>query len=375
MLKIKRYGVIIRKQFPAVFILVILFYCQRISAEIAVSLEMPELGEGMGRLEALLAENIAPAMAEIDTSVVDLLEKPQLTGAFSTAVGLSSSLPLQGNGMVSSEYSLSLGSYASLYSYTFDTDALEERFSQLSEEDDFEFGVNIHLVNAGFYFPLRKLHPRSSGFVSLAYSDLSGEDIYVRSFFFQTALGHMPFRVKKLNRSFKWSPLYGQIAVSYSSSSLGTEFETGVIEEVFELDPDGNGPLIAQDVSIEIDPLVELGLESRIGTLTAAFSSGITLLDFLHCYIGAGISTAFGRTDIAVDSSDEITILGYLSGLIEEEGRFTISGSVEGSAPVVLLPYFFTGLQVDMSSLFLRIPFQYNPESGISSGISMGVSL
>ncbi len=353
----------------------IIFVCilSSLPADIAVDLEIPELGEGMEQLERVLTENIAPMASDMENTVTELLEKPLITGAFASAAGMTAVLPFQGSLFHGRRVTLSFGFFVSLYSETFDIETLTVRIEELSEEDDFPLGANIHAVNfsAAFSLPV----PGLTGLAAFSYSDISGEQLYVNNFSVQAGAGYSPFRDMQAGRAFSWSPLYFRAGAGYYSSRIGAYASTGIVTREFEADPDGSGPLIGQTISVEVDPTADISLLSRIGTFSAALSTGISLLDFFHLYAGAGALLSIGRTDIAVDYSSPITVLGYLAELVEEEGSIGVTGTVEGSEPLLLMPTLFTGIQFGIGPFLLHIPFSWQPPGGIAAGVSLGVSL
>lgn len=346
-----------------------------LQGEVDVDLRLPELGEGMAQLEALLAENIGPAVSDVETLVNETLDKPLLTLAVGNAVGLSSSMPMLGTLPNSSRYSLSFGGYTALYSYSFDVDALTERFAELTPEDDPEFGAGVTGVSANLTLPLEGVLRGLSLFASLAYSNLVDSEYSLKDLFAQAALGYTPFREVRGQDLFSWIPLHLQLGISFGYNRIGVQVEAGQISEEFEIDPDGGGPLVGQDVEVQINPVVDIGLESRIGTVSFALSTGLRLLDWFSFYLGSGGVISFGRTDIGVESTGEIVVVGYLSKLIEEQGVYSIDGAVEGSSPQALMGYFFGGFQWEISRMFTNVLLLYHPTTGLSGGISLGVSL
>jgi len=363
------------KYYPAGISFFLFISLGSLAAEISITATMPTLGPGMARLEALLSESLGPSLAEVENTFNDLLDKPELTGAFSTASALNGTLPLQGSLVRASEYSFAFGSYGTLYSNTFDADSLNDQFSDMEEDDDFTFGVNLLLVNTSFTLPLDQLISHTTGYLSLAYADLSSEDYYLKNFFVQAALGYPVLKEIRRRKLLVWTPLYGQCGLSFAYSKIGALVDAGTITDNFELDPDGSGPLLPQNVSVQIEPSGDVGLETHMGTLSFSLSSAISLLETFHYYVGAGISFSLGRTDISVESFENITVLGYLSNLIEKDGSVRVSGNVDGSRPEAVLTYFYTGIQLDVSSIFLNIPFSFSPGSAVSTGLSVGISL
>jgi len=346
-----------------------------LQAEVRIDIIVPQLRDGMEELEALLAENVGDAALEIEKYVNDFLEKPELTRAFGSATGLTASLPAVGLQPLASSWSFSLGSYASLYSYTLRFDLLSDRLSSLDPEDDFEFGGSVRIINGSFTAPLERVLPRLSLFASVAYADVESDYFFLKDFYLQSSLGYGIFDDREYRSGFKWSPLYLQSGAGFAYHSIGAFIPLGEITREFEADPDGAGPLPPQDVSILLDPDLGIGMQSAIGVLTFSLSTGLSLFDTFHVYAGTGCTVAFGRTDIVLTGDNEVAVLGYLGELVEEPGSVNVGGSVEGSAPHPFTGYLFTGVQLDISKMFIAVPLLFLPGRGLSGGISLGVRL
>ncbi|MBF9017932.1 MULTISPECIES: hypothetical protein [unclassified Oceanispirochaeta] len=374
-MEIKRAQPIMENLFRFLILLFILVFPACLGAEIQVEIAVPQLRDGMEELEALLAENIGDAAVEIENLVNNFLEKPEFTRAFGSAVSMSATLPMLGTQPLASTYSFSLGAYASLYSYTLDVQLISDRLSELNPEEDFEFGGSARLINGSFTFPLEKVLPRLSLFASIGYSDVKSEDYYLKDFFLQTALGYAVFKDLGREDRLSWTPVYIQGGGAYGFHDVGTNIPVGEIIREFEADPDGNGPLPPQDVSILLDPVLDIGMRSNIGCFSFSATTGVSLFNSFHFYLGAGCNLSFGRTDILLSGDNEVTVLGYLGDLVDVPGSISVDGSVEGSSPRPFLGYFFTGIQFDISRMFINIPILILPGKGLSSGISLGVSL
>ena len=357
------------------FLILMILSSVGINAQVSVDLTMPTLGSGMSQLEALLISNVGTAASEIETMVNNTLYKPELTSSFGNATGLCSSISMLGNIPHFSKYSLSIGANASLYSNTLDFNEISDKFDDLQPEDDFQFGVGVQGLTANFSMPLTFLLENLSVLGSIGYLNISTDEYFIVDFSVLIAAKYSIFEPIRSSRIFKWTPLSVQAGLSYGYNNLGIIIEADTITETFEADPDSDGPLLPQNVSVELEPVINIGLESQIGTLMFSLSSGITVFDSFHFFLGGGLNLLFGKTGISVYSEEEINIIGYLSELVEEEGSILISGSVEGGPPKVFLPYLFSGLQIDFSSSFINLTVLFHPVSGISGGISMGVSL
>lgn len=344
-------------------------------AQVNVDISVPGLGEGMAELEGMLSANTAMAAYEVETMINELLEKPLLTGAFGSAAGISGALPQLGMIPQASEIAVGLGAYGAVYADTFNVSELTERLDDIEPEDDFILGAGLNGISSSVVVPLNNYIPRFSVSASIGYLDTEGDEFSLMDFSFSAAANYSPFRKKALGQLLSWSPLYLQGGLSYSLNELGFTIEGGTFEEDFDLDPDGDGPLLAIPIIVEVEPIIDLVLRSTVIMLSATAGTGLSLVDFFHLTCGMGISLMAGKTEIGLSSSDEITVVGYLSDLIETPGVLTIDGALTGGSPSGLFPYFFGGVQFDFRHFYLNALFLYNPGYGLGGGLSMGVSL
>lgn len=348
-----------------IIILFLLFSSLNLYSEIDVNITVPKLGNGMGEIEALLAANIGMAISELEVATEETLYKPELTSSFGTSSAISQLVLVHNKIPQTDRYSLSVGILSSAYSSTFDFKQISNKIDNLQPEDDFEIGVNAQLLNTTISIP--------NFSVSFSYINLSKNNFYFNNISGALHSSFSIFPDLSLSRSFSWNPLTVLGGLSVSSSSLGAGIETGVITESFELDPDGNGPLVSQSVDIELDPVINVGLDTLIGVINWGLGTGFNFLDFFHFYIGSGIYYSFGKTGISVSTNEDITVLGYLNGLIEEPGSISISGSIDGGSPNEFTGYIFTSMQYDISSMFFNLSALYHFTNGVGIGLSLGV--
>lgn len=354
-----------------------------LTAEISVDLTMPDFKDDISsQLEAMLEENILAAGDDVETTINNLLDKPGLTGAFSSAAASGASIPLQGN-IFSPDGTISFGGYGSFYSYTLDIEELMDDLEDVDEEDDPEVGANIQLIQTGVRLPAEFLPQGFQTGLSAAFADLSNSDFFYQNLTIQGSLAYTPFRKIPLNRSFRWTPLSAQFAATYSGSEIGASLETGTITQEFDYEIDSSGFLPDETITVELDPTVDLSLETQVYVLTADLATGFSLHDFFHFYLGGGVNVPWGKTDIAASTEDEFSISSNIIDSIlevDEEGNYStgsivISGSVEGSSPVQFIPYAYGGFRLDISRIYLNIPIQYTYPDGLASGLFLGVYL
>ncbi len=363
------------KNFIILSVLLLILSNSFAMAEVNIEIEMPVLGAGMSELEVLIASNVGLAVSGIDLMIGNLLSKPELTAAYGKATGLSYVLPVLGSIPVSSKFSFSMGGYAGVFSDTFNIISLSDQFETLKPEDDFVFGVSPNILNTSFTFPLDFVFPGFSLFGSLGYADFSSSDFFVSNLSGLLSLNYSVLPCFTKEDFLTWYPLLIQAGVSYGVSSLGFSVPAGLITEDFGMDPDGDGPLLPLSVTIEIDPVIDIGLEARTGVFNIAVSTVLSVFNFIHAYAGLGINYTYGSTALTLFSTENIVVKGYLADLIEKQGTITIRGNVEGGSPNSLMPYLFSGFQFDIGNIFISIPILYHPVKGLGAGISAGVSL
>lgn len=362
--------------FKAKFLLIFIFlgfFMPRAASQVSVDITMPDLGDGMSALESIMAVNVASAVSEIANLVGDTLDKPLLTEAFGTAAAMTSGMAVEAVKSWGSP-SLFLGLGAAYASDTFDPQTQVERFEQLQADDDFYIGVGMEAVSFGATVPLDFLLPRFSAAFNTAYLNVITDEIVLRDFSIQAGVQYAPFNSME-GQLWKWNPLTIKLSGGYTYNHIGVLISAGVIEQSFSIDPDGAGPLFAQSVTIQLDPVIDLALESRVGNISPSLSTGLKFLDFFHVQLGGGCRFLFGQTDVSVSSDADIEVLGYLDDLIESDGSVSISGSVSGSSPDLLLPFFFGGVQFNFSRVFLSLSAAYYPSYKAAVQFSMGASL
>lgn len=347
------------------FIIFYFILSLKLFAQVNVDIVIPKLNEGMGRLESLLAQNIALAVSDMETMVEDTLQKPVITSAFGNAASLSQAMHVVGNSSIRGKYYFSLGFNSSVHSYTFNTDEISEAFENLQPEDDFEFGVNSQLINMSIAHPWVTL--------SFSYIDLNIQNYFYRNITGGLSTSYKPVKEVKINRFVDWIPINLIGGLSMGKSELGAKIEAGVIQESFSMDPDDRGPLPPFAVDIQLEPVIDMGLETFMAVFNISSITSVKILDQFHFNLGAGVYYSPGETKISVSSNEEIEILGYLSGLIEENGRAVISGSIDGGVPNTLTGYLFSSFQFDISSTFYVLDFLMNPGRGMCFALSMGV--
>lgn len=346
-------------------ILFLLFSSLNLYSDVNVEINVPKLGDGMGEIESLLAANIGMAVSELEVIANDTLYKPKLTSSFGKSSAISQLLLMNNNIPQSDRYSLSVGFLTSAYLYTFNFNNISKKIDDLRPEDDFEIGINAQLLNTTVSIPHFS--------ISFSYINLEKNNYFFNNVSGALYTSYSLVHEKRFSRTFSWTPLTILGGISVSKSNLGASIDTGVINESFDFDPDGNGPLVSQSVDIELNPTIKLGLDTLVSVINMGVGTGFSFLDFLHFYTGTGFYYSFGKTGISVNTREDIVVMGYFNGLIKEPGSISISGSIDGGSPNEFTGYVFSNIQYDISSMFFNLSGLYHFTNGLGIGLSMGV--
>jgi len=345
-------------------------------AEINIHMVPPNLGEYSSLFETELQNVMTSSLSDLESQLTDVTNKQKFSKGVGKSVGLNSALPQFQLLPEHLKYSISIGGSAAVYSYTENPTEISNDLSNFDlEKDDYEIGASIRAINIMGTFPLKKWANEVSGFASIGVSSLEIDKYFLRNFYAQAGIGYTPIPEIGKRRSLKWTPLYVQVGASYGYHSFGTQFQADAIEQSFNVDPDGSGPLESKQVSISIDPKVNIALTSHLGSLIFSSATGIDILNSLHLYFGIGLIIVYGKTEFLVDSNDEIKLQGYFEDYVEKPGSIEITGVSGTASPTLGLESVFGGVQFDVSKIFINVPILYNPRYGISSGISLGVRL
>ena len=359
------------------FILILFFSACLTSVsceELQVDIRIPRLQEGMTQIEAMLAANIGIAVIEVEEMASNTLKKDLVTSACGRASGTAGNLGAAGVMASHDRFSMSTGIFVGADLDTFNMDTLTERFDNIQPEDDFSTGAGSRGVAFGSSLPLEILLPGLFLWISGSYMDLEAEEYFVHGWSAGISMGYSPFS-KKGKGFVGWTPLTIKTGAEWGRNNFGTAVEAGLITETFELDLDGSGPLIAEYITIEVEPVIDVALVTEIWTFSCSMSTALDFSDFIEFYLGGGMSYICGSTGISADSESDITVLGYLSDLIETDGSIIISGEVEGGDPAELSWFINSGLIFQFGRVFLNLPFIYKPPEGLGAGLVMGVEL
>ncbi|MBU0927995.1 MAG: hypothetical protein KKA67_09620 [Spirochaetes bacterium] len=343
-------------------------------ADFNVELTAPELKPGMESLEAILQAQAEGFADDIVALVEQTLDKPLFMRAFAgaavTASFLSGLTEASDGSPGSGGLALSIGSAASVWSADFSPAALE-RLSVLGPDDDVEAGACVQPLVAQAALSLARLAPGLDAGAYVGLMDAQGGELGVRSFSAGLSAGLSLFQPPAGDRPpmLRWRGLRLSLGAGYSYGAYSALVEPGPIYQSIPIDPDGEGPLVPLSTTIQVDPSVTAGvlctaLGGRLGATT-----GITLFGTLSLAVGAGFGVSYGASQVSLESSDAIQVLGYLSSLVENDGSIALSGTTEAVESVEVSPYLSAGLGFRVGAFSLVAPFVWNVPKGLGLAI------
>lgn len=355
-------------------ILLLIFGILSLPAEIVIDITLPSLLSEYSDFGTLDNDEFESSVSDIEDDINEAMNKPLISKAVSNSTALTSQIPSTSLIFRSNNYSFSLGSSASIYSHTFDSDQLVNEISDFEENDDIKLGGSVHVINANFTFPINKYLPDTIVFISLANTRWEKDEYYFNNYFIQTGLGKPIVPAVKSRGFFYWTPLYGQCNISYSYSKAGVKIDLDTINIDMELDPDGSGIIPSESFSISIEPEVDVNIESKIFTSAFSLSTGISFFESSHFYLGSGFLLSLGKTYASIDAYEELNIDESVQEYIEDSGSVTVSGKAAEGSPLLIQPFVYSGFQLQFSSVYINIPLLYGVKRGLGLGLYLGVS-
>ncbi len=134
------------------------------------------------------------------------------------------------------------------------------------------------------------------------------------------------------------------------------------------------------DVTINLDPSINLGVETSTVTIPVDIVTGIRLLWIANISVGVGADLNFGSSEIIL-GADGITNLDSpgLEGLgaIFTPGTVTVTGGTVGDGPQFLKPRLTASLGLGLGPVKLDVPLTYyfGAEPGLNLGVTLAVTL
>lgn len=349
-------------KFAILSTILILCFVSTIYADINVEITPPVLNDDQQNLQSQLNSQIDTPITDIQVEVTNILDKPALTGAFSSSSTLNSAMSFIAVGNNSDSYTLSVGGAATVYTETFDIDILEEKFNDFGEDSDLTLGLSSDFIRTSITVPHFSL--------SYGYINYNHEDFFINSMTINVGANYELFKERSISLDFRWRPLKLQGGISYGEYSFGATIKPGVITETIELSPVSFMPPV-YIFNLEMDPEIDVSLDTTTKALSLLGSSSLSIFNFMDFTLGGGMNVAFTNSQISVNSITDIVILD--TSIIETDGYVDISGSIEGESSDIFMAFLFSSIQFNISSFFMNIQALYYPTYGLSAGLICGV--
>ena len=307
----------------------------RAVAQVRIDVTAPRLSPGFARLEASLAEYLAGYGAEASALVAESVSKPALMTGFAEAAS-ALALGLAVPSRAGSGSSASVGFLASLESDLADYDALMARVENVGSADDYPMGAAAAPLVVAVALDLSPLLRGLSLELSGGVTEAESNGVGVRAVAAGAIVDFGFFPRFPASRVVAWTGAALRLGASFAETRASTNVSVGSIEREFELDADGRGPL---------PPLDESATASELG--------------------------AEGGSAIVAQSA------ALPSGVVEEDARFIVSGSLVREEPPTLRPFAFACLSLEAAAFRFSLPVVARPGTdgwGLCVGFSVGAA-
>lgn len=361
-----------KKLWPIVALVILLLALAPASlvASPKVSLDLPALDPSLGALESALESESARFLDELNDNLADVMvEKPRLMKGFGDAAARGTLVPWALGDSVLPSIAFGLG--ATAYADPLDWNA-GARVAGMDESSDEAVGAAIEPFVVAAQYPLDRWFPRYYASGSLGLMSLSTDAFRLRAFSLGLSVGYrFP---GKSSGAFEWLGVTVEGGADVAWSSFGVFFKPGRVSQTLTLDEDGSGPLEPFDSTLSVDPEVLAALKTRALAVTGAVSTGISIIDAITLFGGAGLTLSAARSELTLESDDEVTITGPLAALARSDCRVRTSGAVcsggESSAG-----FFLEGCaRFGAGALSLSVPVVWSPARSFGVGLFLGVN-
>lgn len=361
----------------SITLMALLVRIEPVHGQVRIDIISPQLEDGLAEIEAIVDAQISAAAAELETYADPFLEKPEIMRAFADAGAAAAGMYSAVAPPDRDTWELVVGSVGAFTSFSFDPEEVEDRLEAFTEEDDLYLGAAAYPLYFSLAGPAHRILPGLRARISGGYLRADAAEVQIRGFGLALRGDYPVLHAIPLGRvaSFSGVSLLG--GFSWLKNVIALEVSPGLITEEFSIDPDGSGPIFAQDVSVEVEPEVTASLETSVFSLGTGLVTGIELLDFLELSGGIAGELVFGNTALNLSADDEVVLTGYLSDLVVEGGdaRLIVSGGTDPVSPTVLQPAIFGALTWRVAPYRASIPVTWRSVGGLAAGIEFGVSL
>lgn len=337
-----------------------------------VTLVTPTLIEEFSAYQEVLDEYALEYRDEIAGIVSEALDKPLFMEGFGSATAAAAVVP----GAVRDPSSpfIGIGSTAAVFAEGLSPELADE-LASIDPESDMKAGMCIQpvVINLGFPLPFfnRSLYLGASfGYIDADTGDYGMKAVSAGGFAGCRLFAERPSLVS-------WDGISLEAGGDWTANHLAAVAKPGEITQDVPLDPDGNGPLVPQHVTLRVDPVVRAGIDTNLVSARASLRTGVTFFRALSLYAGGGLAWARTRTGISVESSDEFEVEGDLESLLEPDkpGSISIDGTAAEYATERWLPFIQAGLMFRVGAFGMSLPVIWKPGEALGTGVFFGINL
>lgn len=335
------------------------------AAQVTVTIVAPDLGEGRETLEALLASEASAFSARLGSFVEENLDRPLFMRGFSGASASADLLPgrLEARGGLV----LSAGMAAAAWSAD-DYRTTIDRLSALGKDDDLEAGAAVRPLFLQAALPLGFILPGLDAGLWAGYLSARGADRGGESWTAGLSAG-FDFLRGGSGRFIAFEGFRVAAAAGWSRADADLTVRPGPVYQDVPLDPDGAGPLQPQTVTLLVDPAVRAGLRTSAFAARIEAGAGASLLRTFGLRAALGVAASATESSIYLSSDDEVVVQGYLSGLVERNGRVAIGGGTRPETRVLVVPYAALIPSFRVGPFALALQAAWNFREGLSAGV------
>lgn len=341
-----------------------------LSAEVTISLSLPTIDPALSSLVSALESESAGLVDEINDSLTGAMtEKPALMGGMGNAAAWGSLVPrsLGGPCVPTIDFGFAGAVYAKpLNRHTGATVA------GMGESSDEAVGAAVQPFVVVAKYPLDRWFPRYYAGASLGLMAFDAAKYRMRTFSSGVTLGYrFPGSTKG---ALEWHGFSLECGADFTYSNFGMKFRPGRVSQDVTLDEDGPGPLPAFSSTLSVDPEVLAELKTRSFALTGGVSSGVTVIDAISLYGGAGLSVSLSRSELSLESDDEVSITGHLADLAESPCTVKASGTVCSGKGTTAGVFLQGCARFGAGALTISVPVVWSPARSFGTGLFMGVN-
>lgn len=355
-------------QYRFITSLSLMFALSYLFAETTVKFTPPELQPGMAGLEAMLESSAEDFNDDISTLIDKSLDKPQFMQGFAGAASIAVLIPFSPH--TTAQRKIAVGSAASVYAENLSPKSADQ-FQSLTPESDIKAGACIQPLVVNVIFPLDRIHQGLTGGASVGFMDAEAGNYGVWAFSAGLSASYLFFKSGK--GIVTWDGISASAGMDFAMNRLTTVIEPGSISQTVPIDGDGNGPLVPFFVTLNIDPTIRAGIETKLFSLKVQATTGVTFFRTVTVFAGGGLSASYAREGISVQMNEEIEVEGYLADLVVKNGTISITGTTAEHDIISGNAFALAGMKFSVGSFEISIPVVWKPMDSLGFGVFMGV--